>query len=93
MVTKCETFATFAFRRLITRNWVGKLTDIQLPVPSDPSVWLVAQPCCRVPFAFRKKILNHTDELLSDDITERVANEPTERILPILIVIKKNGDL
>lgn len=71
----------------------GKLTDVLLSVPLDPSIPPVAQPCRRVPFVLRKKILEHTKELVDEDIIEEVRDEPTTWVSPIVPVIKKNGSL
>lgn len=71
----------------------GKLANVLLSIPLDESVPPVAQPCRRVPFALRKKILEHTAELIEEDIIEEVKDEPTTWVSPIVPVIKKNGSL
>lgn len=55
-----------------TSSQLGKLHGFRLSVPLDPSVSSVAQSCRCVPFVKRKKLLAHTEELLQDDVIERV---------------------
>ena len=71
---------------------LGKLTDFQLDIPIDEAVPPVAQPCRRVPFAFRKPLSRHLKELRAADIIEPVTGA-TPWVSPVVPVVKKNGDM
>lgn len=71
----------------------GKLIGVQLDIPLDPSVKPVIQPNRRVPYAVRKKVSHRLRDLCNDDIIEKVVDEPTDWVSPIVPVIKQNGDL
>ena len=71
---------------------LGKLNNFQLDIPIDDSIPPVAQPCRRVPFAFRKPISRHLKELRAADIIEPVTGA-TPWVSPVVPVVKKNGDM
>ena len=67
----------------------GKLKDYQLKVPIDTDVTPVIQPLRRIPYHLRDKLERKLDELVAQDIIEKV-NEPSFWISPVVVVPKKN---
>ena len=71
---------------------IGKLKDYQLKLHIDTEVQPVAQPLRRPAFSLREKIEKKLDELLHEDITERV-DGPTPWVNPVVVVPKPNGEV
>lgn len=71
---------------------IGKLKKFQLKLPCDSSVTPIVQPLRRTPFALWKPLKERTDELLKDDIIERVSGA-TRWVSNIVPSIKKNEEL
>lgn len=69
---------------------IGKLKDFQLKLPIDPSFSPIAQPLRRVPFKIRDQIREQIDELLRQDIIEKVEG-PTPWVSPVVPVYKDTG--
>ena len=67
----------------------GKLKDYQLKVPIDTDVTPVIHPLRRIPYHLRDKLERKLDELVAQDIIEKV-NEPSPWISPVVVVPKKN---
>ena len=72
-------------------NGVGKLLNKKVHIHTDTSVKPVAQRSRRIPFHLRPKVEAELQKLIDDDI-ERVENEPTPWMSPIVCVPKKNPD-
>ena len=70
---------------------IGKLKDFQLNLHIDQQVQPVAQPLRQLAFSLREKIEKKLDELLQEDIIEKVEG-PMPRVNPIVVVPKPNGD-
>lgn len=70
----------------------GKLKNFQLVIPEDKSVPPVVQACRRIPFALRAPIREKCNELLKNDIIERVTGA-CRWVSNIVPVVKKNGKL
>ena len=71
---------------------IGKLKDYQLKLYIDTEVQPVAQPLRCPAFSLREKIEKKLDELLHEDITERV-DGPMPWVNPIVVVPKPNGEV
>ena len=71
---------------------IGKLKDCQLKLHIDTTVQPVAQPLRRPAFSLREKIEKKLDELLHEDIIERV-DGPTPWVNPVVVVPKPNGEV
>ena len=71
---------------------IGKLKDYQLKLHIDTEVQPVAQPLRRPAFSLREKIEKKLDELLHEDIIERV-DGPTPWVNPVVVVPKPNGEV
>ena len=71
---------------------IGKLKDSQLNLHIDQQVQRVAQPLRRPSFSLREKIEKKLDELLQEDIIEKVEG-PTPWENPVVVVPKPNGDV
>ena len=70
---------------------IGKLKDFQLNLHIDQQVQPVAQPLRQLAFSLREKIEKKLDELLQEDIIEKVEG-PMPWVNPIVVVPKPNGD-
>ena len=64
-------------------NKVGELKNFEVDLHVDKTVKPVVQPHRRIPFHWRKKIEDELQELLEQDITERVEG-PTPWVSPIV---------
>lgn len=71
---------------------IGKLKDYQLKLHIDTDVQPVSQPLRRPAFDLREKIEKKLDELLHEDIIERVGG-PTPWVNPVVVVPKPNGEV
>ena len=71
---------------------IGKLSEYQLLVYTDPSVAPVAQPLQRTPFHVRKDIEKKLKELQHLHIIEDV-DSPTPWVSPLVAFPKSNGDI
>ncbi|XP_062580744.1 uncharacterized protein LOC134242659 [Saccostrea cucullata] len=71
---------------------IGKLKDRTVRIHVDESVKPVAQRSRRTPFHLRPKVEAELQKLLVDDIIERVKDEPTLWISPIVCGPKKNPE-
>ncbi|XP_061193203.1 uncharacterized protein K02A2.6-like [Saccostrea echinata] len=71
---------------------IGKLVNKTVHIHTDTSVKPVAQRSRRIPFHLHPKVDAELQKLLDDDIIERVENEPTPWVSPIVCVPKKNPD-
>ena len=64
----------------------------QAKIHIDPKVTPVAQKVRRIPYSLRTKVEAKIDELLREDIIERVEG-PTPWVSPVVIVPKQSGDI
>ena len=71
---------------------VGKLEGYQVKLHINPEVQPVAQPLRRPAFSLREKIERKLDELMQEDIIEKVEG-PTPWVNPVVVVPKPNGDV
>ena len=71
---------------------IGKLKDFQLNLHIDQQVQPVAQSLRRPAFSLREKIEKKLEELLQEDIIEKVEG-PTPWVNPVVVVPKPNGDV
>ena len=71
---------------------IGKLKDFQLNLHIDQQVQPLAQPLRRPAFSLREKIEKKLDELLQEDIIEKVEGL-TPWVNPVVVVPKPNGDV
>ena len=71
---------------------VRKLKDFQLKLHINKNVKPVVQPV-RLPFGLRGKVDKKLDELLQEDIIEKVPCGPTEWTSPLVVVPKPDGDI
>ncbi|PFX23411.1 Transposon Ty3-I Gag-Pol polyprotein [Stylophora pistillata] len=72
---------------------VGKLKNFQLKLHIKDDVKPVAQPVQRLPFGLRAKVDEKLNELLAKHIIEEVSHNPTEWVLPLIVVPKTDGDI
>ena len=73
---------------------VGKLRlPTQVTHYIDKNVKPVAQPVRRLPSGLRDKVDKKLDELLQEDIIEKVPCGPTEWTSPLVVVPKPDGDI
>ena len=72
---------------------VGKLKDYQLQLYVNKDVKPVVQPVRRLPFGLREKVNKKLDELLNEDMIEKVPSGPTEWVSPLVVVPKPDGDI
>ncbi|XP_062542351.1 uncharacterized protein LOC134210318 [Armigeres subalbatus] len=68
------------------------IPDIELTLPIDRSIPPVIQPLRRCPVPLLDKVKAKLDELLTQDIIERV-EKPTSWVSPLIPILKDNGDL
>ena len=71
---------------------VGRLKNYQLKLHIDPQVIPVVQKMRRIPFTLEDKVTAKVNELLANDIIERVEG-PTTWISPVVVVPKPSGDI
>ena len=71
---------------------LGKLKDFQLKLHIDRSVQPIAQPARKMPFKMREQVKHKLDELLRQDIIEKVEG-PTSWLSPLVVVPKPNNDI
>ena len=71
---------------------VGRLKNYQLNLHIDPQVIPVVQKMRRIPFTLEDKVTAKVNELLANDIIERVEG-PTTWISPVVVVPKPSGDI
>ena len=71
---------------------IGKLKDYQLKLHIDPQIQPVAQPVRRTAFSLRGKIEKKLEELLHEDIIEKV-DGPTPWVNPVVVVPKANSEI
>ena len=71
---------------------VGRLKNYQLKLHIDPPVTPVVQKMRRIPFLGKDKVTAKVDELLENDIIERV-ERPTTSISPVVVAPKPSGDI
>ena len=71
---------------------IGKLKNYQLKLHIDPSVTPVVQKVRRVPFSLKDKVNAKVNELLEQDIIERIQG-PTAWVSPIVVAPKASGDI
>ena len=71
---------------------IGKLKEYQMKLHIDPQVRPVAQSVRRTAFSLRGKIEEKLDELLREDIIEKV-DGPTRWVNPVVVVPKENGEV
>ena len=69
---------------------VRKLKDFQLMLHVKDDVTSVTQPIQRLQFGLRAKV---DEKLLPKDIIEEVSHNPTEWVLPLVVVPKADGDI
>ena len=71
---------------------VGKLKGFKLKLHIDPTVPPTAQKVRRIPFALRDKVTAKTNELMKEDIIEKVEG-PTTWVSPVVITPKSSGEI
>jgi hypothetical protein len=71
---------------------IWKLNEYQTKLHIDPQVRPVAQSVRRTAFSLRGKIEEKLDELLREDIIEKV-DGPTPWVNPVVVVPKANGEV
>ena len=71
---------------------VGRLKNYQLELHIDPQVTPVVQKMRRIPFSLKDKVTAKVNELLENDIIERV-ERPTTWISPVVVAPKPLGDI
>ena len=71
---------------------IGKLKDYKLRLHVDSNVPPVAQKLRRVPFALRDKVKAKVEELVKEDIVERVEG-PTTWASPVVVASKPSGEI
>ena len=71
---------------------VGKLKDRQVTIHKRDDVTPCAQPHVRTPYHLRSKVDEKTDELIRQDIIEKVEG-PTPWLNPVVVVPKSDGDI
>ena len=71
---------------------VGRLKNYQLKLHIDPQVIPVVQKMRRIPFSLKGKVTAKVNELLENDIIERVEG-PTTWISPVVVAPKPSGDI
>ena len=72
---------------------VGKLKNFQLKLYVNKDVKPVAQPVTRLPFGLRDKVDKKLDELLKEDIIEKVPSGPVEWVSHLVVMAKPDGDI
>jgi hypothetical protein len=77
-------------RHKVLFQGIGKLKEYQMKLNIDPQVRPVAQSVRRTAFSLRGKIEEKLDELLREDIIEKV-DGPTPWVNPVVVVPKANG--
>lgn len=71
---------------------LGRLKNYQLKLHIDPQVTPVVQKMRRIPFSLQDKVTTKVNELLINDIIERVKG-PTTWISPIVAAPRPSGDI
>ena len=71
----------------------GKLKDFQVKLQINENIKPIIQPQRRLPYHLRKEVSKELKKLADQDIIERVENEPTPWISPIVCTPKKDGGL
>ena len=71
---------------------VGRLKNYQLKLHIDPQVTPVVQKMRRIPSSLKDKVTAKVNELLENDIIERV-EKPTTWISPVVVAPKPSGDI
>ena len=71
---------------------VGSLKDNKLELHIYPEVTPVAQKPGRFPFALREKVTAKVEDLIANDIVERVEG-PTSWMSPVVVAPKTSGDI
>ncbi|CAB4009281.1 Transposon Tf2-6 poly, partial [Paramuricea clavata] len=79
-------------RHKVLFQGIGKLKEYQMKLHIDPQVRPVAQSVRRTAFSLRGKIEEKLDELLREDIIEKV-DGPTPWVNPVVVVPKANGEV
>ena len=72
---------------------IGKLKDITIKLHIDESIPPVAQKNRRTPFHLRDNVEQEIQNLLDQDIIEKVSGEPTPWVSPIVAVPRKDTDV
>ena len=67
----------------------GKLKDFQVKLHINENIKPIIQPQRRLPYHLRKEVSKELKTLVDQDIIERVENEPTPWISPIVCTPKK----
>lgn len=71
---------------------IGKLKDVKVKLHIDEKIPPVAQKPRRTPFHLRDKVEKELQNLIDQDIIEKVNGEPTPWVSPIVAVPKKDSD-
>ena len=71
---------------------IGKLKDTKIKLHIDVNVPPVAEHHRRIPFHMREKVEKEFERLEKLDIIEKV-DGPTDRVSPIVVAPRKNGDI
>ncbi|XP_058827498.1 uncharacterized protein K02A2.6-like [Topomyia yanbarensis] len=76
----------------VAKHHFPYIRDVELTLPIDRSVPPVIQPLRRCPVPLLDKVKAKLDDLLAQDIIERVG-KPTSWVSPLVPILKDNGDL
>ena len=71
----------------------GKLKNTQVKLHIKDTVQPVIQPQRRIPYHLRKAVSKELEKLQDEDIIERVKDQPTPWISPIVCTPKKDGSI
>ena len=69
----------------------GKLKNEQIKLHINEDISPVAQPQRRIPYHLRKAVSKELEKLVEEDIIEKVTDQPTPWISPIVCTPKKDG--
>ncbi len=78
-------------KSVIKEEKLGKMKDIKVQLHIDQSVKPVAIPHRRIPYNLRKKVEAELDRLEKLDIIEKVKDEETTWMSPVVVVPKKKA--
>ena len=73
------------------QGWEAEGFQLKLHVKDN--VTPVAHPVRILPFGLRAKVDEKLDELLAKDIIKEVSHNPTEWVLPLVVIPKTDGDV
>ena len=92
-VVKCLTLGEVVGKYPTAFDGIGKFTGDPVKLNIDQDVEPVAQPVRRLPFGHREGVESMLDDLLEQDIIERVEDDPSGWVSPIVTVPKEKGGI